>query len=202
MSGRQYLVDNKFMLRRKNFNKALDAVVEGIKHLRARKPVSTSHMLNDPDCLQEAFEIFGFDPIDNEVGDICAVDALSDEQDANQMLLLFEAIAPFVEPGSYITMVENHQLWQWFFDNGQIYTREVATMGIITGPEDADRRKANKEPEVGYRYCECRDCMEITVGKQGEYCHECIEASCPDYQGQKGMSQECRVDGAYGESEE
>jgi len=44
----------------------------------------------------------------------------------------------------------------------------------------------------GYVYCACRDCMEIVVGEPGDFCCECIEAGCPDYQGVEGMSQECQ----------
>ena len=200
MTYRQYILDHKFHLLQKNRNKALDAVVECIKKARkdnkGRWPRDGVPELID---LHDAFEYFGFDAITGEDPSICALDILSSGQDPNQMML-FEAIAPFVEPGSYVTMLgEDQLLWQWFFDNGQIYTREVATMGIITTPEDIDRRKVNKEPEVGYRYCECRDCMDLVVGKQGEYCYGCIEAGCPDYQGKEGMSQECRSRDAYSE---
>lgn len=45
---------------------------------------------------------------------------------------------------------------------------------------------------TGYYHCACRDCMEILVGEEGDFCDECIEAGCPDYQGQKDMSQECQ----------
>jgi len=50
----------------------------------------------------------------------------------------------------------------------------------------------------GYMYCTCRDCFELIVGEEGDYCDDCIEAGCPDYQGQKGMSQECQGKHAYG----
>jgi hypothetical protein len=200
MTYRQYILDYKFHLLQKNRNKALDAVVESIKKVHAdnggRWPRDG---VPEFISITDAFEYFGFDAITGEEPDICALDLLIDGQDDHQMLL-FEAIAPFVEPGNYITMMgEDQHLWQWFFDNGEIYTREVATRGIITSPEDADRLKANRKPEVGYRYCQCRDCMELVVGEPGEYCYECIEAGCPDYQGKEGMSQECRAGDAYSE---
>jgi hypothetical protein len=46
--------------------------------------------------------------------------------------------------------------------------------------------------------------MEIAIGegKRPAYCHACESAGCPDYQGMRGMSQECQVDNAYGEDEE
>ena len=49
----------------------------------------------------------------------------------------------------------------------------------------------------GYIYCHCRDCFDITVGDPGEFCAECIDAGCPDYQEVEGMSQECQRDDAY-----
>lgn len=51
--------------------------------------------------------------------------------------------------------------------------------------------------ERGYQHCACRDCFDITFGSPGVFCEECKEAGCPDYQGQKGMSQECQRDDAY-----
>lgn len=49
--------------------------------------------------------------------------------------------------------------------------------------------------QSGYVPCTCRDCMEIAIGVSGEaYCYECEEAGCADYQGVRGMLQECQVD--------
>lgn len=49
----------------------------------------------------------------------------------------------------------------------------------------------------GYQECHCRDCFEILVGEPDDFCDECIEAGCPDYQGVLGMSQECQRSDAY-----
>lgn len=46
--------------------------------------------------------------------------------------------------------------------------------------------------DSGYRYCQCRDCLELLIGNPGDYCEDCIEAGCPDYKGHPGMSQECQ----------
>ena len=47
----------------------------------------------------------------------------------------------------------------------------------------------------GYTPCACRDCMEVAIGVSGEaYCHECEEAGCADYQGVRGLPQECQVE--------
>lgn len=43
----------------------------------------------------------------------------------------------------------------------------------------------------GYIDCGCRDCSEITIGEQGEFCDECVEAGCEE------DSECCRSD-AYG----
>lgn len=61
--------------------------------------------------------------------------------------------------------------------------------------------------ESGYVSCECRDCFEVTIGHvtcRGHmvgFCAECVEAGCPDYQGQKGMSQDCQRQDAYASEE-
>jgi hypothetical protein len=60
------------------------------------------------------------------------------------------------------------------------------------------KRRKPKKAGSGYRPCACRDCMEIAIGGPGAYCHECVAAGCPDYQGQPGMSQECQAMKAYG----
>jgi hypothetical protein len=45
----------------------------------------------------------------------------------------------------------------------------------------------------GYKYCDCRDCFELTCG--AEFCHGCEEAGCePD--------SECEAEDAYGCAEE
>lgn len=54
----------------------------------------------------------------------------------------------------------------------------------------------------GYLHCACRDCFEITIGDPGEFCTECDEAGCPDYQGVSGLSQECQRPDAYGSGED
>jgi hypothetical protein len=55
---------------------------------------------------------------------------------------------------------------------------------------------------AGYRYCACRDCLEIIVGEEDDFCAWCEKAGCPDYQGVEGMSQECQRPDAYGVEED
>lgn len=51
---------------------------------------------------------------------------------------------------------------------------------------------------AGYVHCHCRDCFDLLVGDPGEFCADCTDAGCPDYQGVEGMSQECKQEDAYG----
>lgn len=52
-----------------------------------------------------------------------------------------------------------------------------------------------KRSGYGYTPCACRDCMETAIGEPGKaYCHECDDAGCADYQGVRGMPQECQVE--------
>ena len=53
---------------------------------------------------------------------------------------------------------------------------------------------ANKS---GYTPCKCRDCFETVIGVYGEtFCDDCTSEGCADYQGVKGMSQDCQAAGA------
>ena len=56
----------------------------------------------------------------------------------------------------------------------------------------------------GYTHCKCRDCFEIAISDDDHpaFCHECVTAGCPDYQGVKGMTQECQRPDAYGDEPE
>ncbi len=54
------------------------------------------------------------------------------------------------------------------------------------------------QSDSGYGHCACRDCFEIVVGEEGDFCDDCIEAGCPDRQGVEGMTQECQSPTAYG----
>jgi len=60
------------------------------------------------------------------------------------------------------------------------------------------REDLGMSQHIGYKPCDCRDCMEIAVGP---YCLECEEAGCPDFQGVEGMSQECQCKSAYDQEE-
>jgi len=53
--------------------------------------------------------------VDEETGDV--TDISFDGEKAGDDSILFNAIAPFVEPGSFIEMVgEDGALWRWYFD--------------------------------------------------------------------------------------
>ena len=59
----------------------------------------------------------------------------------------------------------------------------------------------SKLKQSGYTPCACRDCFETAVSDnmaKPDFCHECVSAGCPDYQGVAGMSQECQAPHAYG----
>lgn len=61
---------------------------------------------------------------------------------------------------------------------------------------------AKRATRGGYVPCACRDCMEPAIGIRGKaFCLGCSDAGCPDYQGKRGMSQECQRPDAYGGDE-
>lgn len=62
------------------------------------------------------------------------------------------------------------------------------------------RRSGRKPRESGYVPCKCRDCMDTAIAddvRKGAFCHQCKAAGCPDYQGVRGMSQECQRSDSY-----
>ena len=78
--------------------------------------------------------------------------------------------------------------------------------GAHQGPNEEEEERPREEiikhgdpklGESGYQDCACRDCFELVVAHPGAFCEGCIEAGCPDYQGQEGMSQECQAPHAY-----
>jgi hypothetical protein len=49
-------------------------------------------------------------------------------------------------------------------------------------------------PKVGYQYCGCPGCFEITIGVPGEYCDDCKEAGCDEERCIGQSKEECLVE--------
>lgn len=53
--------------------------------------------------------------VDEASGDIVGISFIGEKSGDDE--LLFEVIAPFVEPGSNIVIIgEDHHIWRWYFD--------------------------------------------------------------------------------------
>ena len=71
-------------------------------------------------------EEFGWTIEQNENGDYDAIYFTHEKHDINKVEL--EAIAPYVEDGSYIKMQgENEDIWYWTFEDGKCIEEYVTT---------------------------------------------------------------------------
>jgi hypothetical protein len=93
--------------------------------------VTTSKFL-EADSLEEAMGAWRWTAYEDPNGNIDSI-AFEGEK-AGDDTVLFEAIAPFVEHGSYIMMEgEDGYIWRWMFTDGAVEEEE----GPITFPHDA-----------------------------------------------------------------
>ena len=129
MSVRTYLLKHRFVIRNKNIRPALAAInerwpetgnlcdrLEQDAGLCAEKDRRGVHVYDiRPDGLQPDFEEF-----------------------------LMDVIAPYVEGGSFLTMMEDepeYRFFQFYFDGSHCYFRNVELVGI---PSKNEHRKARR----------------------------------------------------------
>lgn len=111
-----HIDDCDFLLKRANEEKALQA---------ARQLKGKFRWGAEPqNCwdLREVFETFGFSiQRDPGTGDITDIDWETDKMGDERKL--FEALAPFIETGSYITWGGDYT-FRWEFDDGKMVEKE------------------------------------------------------------------------------
>jgi hypothetical protein len=74
----------------------------------------------EAETLKEAFSAWRWELEESEEGEI--VNLYFNGEKLGDDLLFLEAIAPFVEEGSYIHMEgEDGYYWRWLFKNGRVY---------------------------------------------------------------------------------
>ena len=101
-----YQRDYSFIIKKENFEKALDAI---------KKTKLDYDDISKCSSLVNVIEELGWNPGFDENGNIDSLyfgqDKLCDEE------IWLDAIAPFVEIGSFIEMIgEDGNLWRWIFD--------------------------------------------------------------------------------------
>ena len=122
--------DSSFFIPKEFFGPALQSIFaimtddssDGLQQIRDFKWVSGDEVLRSK-TLSDALKAWRWrarlDENDN-IFDIHFTGEKSGDEDR-----LFQAIAPYVRDGSYISMCgEDHYLWRWFFDEGVVREQE------------------------------------------------------------------------------
>lgn len=130
------MTDSKFKIKKENFEKALENlksvfVPENMnccdyiygKQYPHFSWVNTDEVLRST-TLGDALEEIRYEPEYNNNGDICNVEFTGQKYGSEKVF--FNALAPYVESGSYIAFEgEDGDKWKWSFNDGkvaQIYT--------------------------------------------------------------------------------
>lgn len=141
-------IESNFVLKSENYDKAYQAVCELNRNDDAKqggcyggepamKPVNSNSVSNNPNkwyswmqwnydetCnnIIEVLEMLGFDVCANEN----AIDGLYYDNKMGQEDIFFDAIAPYVESGSYIVWCgEDRTMWVWAFEDGKMIEKEA-----------------------------------------------------------------------------
>lgn len=122
MGYEMMLMESDFRIRKENHNAALRAVkaLQGKEtiHIGAGAPhfrwVTTEEFVNAK-TLEKAFRAWNWSLEIDERGDAILFDFLGRKR--GDEIILFNAVAPYVEPNAYIQMVgEDGVIWRWWFD--------------------------------------------------------------------------------------
>lgn len=111
--------DGKFTIKRESFDAAL-AAIKAIKG----SPSWTTSAFKKAKTLKEAFDDWRWNIEYTDTSDV--TDIGFEGEKAGDDKLLFDAVAPFVEAGSFIEMSgEDGTRWRWMFD-GKICKEKIA----------------------------------------------------------------------------
>jgi len=89
------------------------------------------------DTLEDAMNELGFDIRVGDEADVFALDSNGLGYASPKEDEILQAIAPFVEPGSYINMVwEGSEVFQWFFDGRKCHSRNIRLVGQPVKEDD------------------------------------------------------------------
>lgn len=125
------MTDSKFEIKKENFKKALENLKSvfipenmncrdyvGSKYYPHFSWVDTDSVLKS-NTLGNALEEIRYEPEYNDNGDICNVEFTG--QKYGSEVVFFNALAPYVESGSYITFEgEDGNTWKWSFNDGKV----------------------------------------------------------------------------------
>lgn len=125
------MIDSKFEIKKENFKKALESLKSvfvpenmncydyiGGKQYPHFSWVDTHEVLRSK-TLGEALEEIRYEPEYDDNGDICNVEFTGQKYGSENVF--FNALAPYVESGSYIAFEgEDGDTWEWSFNNGKV----------------------------------------------------------------------------------
>lgn len=122
--------DSNFKIKKENF----DAALAAIKSLAGKETIEDSggrhfswvnpEFVNSK-TLENAIKSWRWEPLmDKETGDVDGLEF--DGKKYGDEEVLFAALAPYVEPDSFIeVMGEEGEMWRWFFDGKKLITQEA-----------------------------------------------------------------------------
>ena len=107
-----------FALKKEN----VKAAWESIKNLlQEKKEIGWTSWESIKNCcsFEEVMAECGWEVYINEKGDYDAIIFINEK--ASNDIVILNAIAPYVEPNSYIQMQgEDGEIWRWVFEDGQV----------------------------------------------------------------------------------
>ena len=125
------MTDSRFKVKKENFKKALESLKSvfvpenmncrdyiGGKEYPHFSWVDTKTVIESA-SIGKALEEIRYTPVYNNNGDICNVEFTG--QKYGSKAVFFDALAPYVEDGSYIAFDgEDGDAWEWRFNNGKV----------------------------------------------------------------------------------
>ena len=132
-------INSKFLIRTENISNCLNAIQalanlanyaqEQIRSGNYREryfPWVHTEEIKNVKNIGDAFNIWGYEICcgDNETEDITEIYFIGEK--LGQEGIMFEAIAPYVEDGSFIEMLgEDGERWKWCFENGELVEKNA-----------------------------------------------------------------------------
>jgi hypothetical protein len=158
-------LDTKFTLRHAHFHAAhaallhiVRALPREIDHVSSKRLLETSHLVEALRTFrwraltEDRIDLSDVDPVNlRGAGRHATKDILDLEFSGTQLgddRLMFEALAPFVEAGSYVSMrADDTNIWRWYFDGKKCH-EQPARITYEDAPTEPTPPEGNRLSEV------------------------------------------------------
>jgi hypothetical protein len=123
-----YQHDTEFHIKKKNFDKALQALKDACQKKIDDKQeydigFADPAVVLESTSLIKALNEFSWDPLIDGNGDIIDIEFEGEKMGAEE--LLFKTLAPFVQKKSHIDIEgSDSEWWQWYFDGKELITKQ------------------------------------------------------------------------------